>query len=202
MPEKSTPNWVLILVALIGMTGAIIAATIQSLSSDSGPAKAVGQDLLATSSPISDVQPPPGADLDLSGAWYVQTRTDETSYEKYEGLIVRYKVLITQVDGAIDAKGEKIGEVVRGTVAEYSGKAKTPISLTGFLRKTEAGTTQVLFSGQEGSSSRTAYATSFTLDLTNDGLLLGRFVSTAADAKGAATWIPEEVWLRSGWGDL
>ena len=153
MSEKSNANSVAIIVALITTVGVISAAIIGNWDR------------------IRKWPPP----VDLSGTWYVQTTTKETSYKPFEDLVLRYKILLTHDEKGITASGNKIGEVCDEKVMAYSGKLKTPIQLTGSLGKDAFGVTEVRFNGQEGSPQGNSYGTAFQLRMLTDSQMLGTF---------------------------
>lgn len=208
MVEKSTPNWVLISIALIGLVGTIAASVIsnwEKLSGDVSLEAVVpvqqepngeASSALTNQDESTTANPP-----DLTGTWYVQTTTQETTYNPYRGLVIRYKILITHDGTQIMANGEKIGEVFQGRVHEHTGKGKTPIRLSGFLKMSESGSGKIELNGQEDGIKRKVFATAFSLDYIDDSFLSGTFSSTAANAEGNALWIKETKWLETGWNE-
>ena len=190
MSSKSASNWVLVVVAIIGTVGTVTAAFIRTWDrSGTAGAKEIEQT-------ITDNSPDK---IDLSGTWYMQTTIEETTYNPYRGLVIQYKILLTHEEKSITANGNKIGEVFRGEASEYSGAAKTPISLTGSLSQDGSGQIIVKLNGQEESVKRKSCATSFRLTMLDHTRMIGTFSSTAANSKGTAFWISEDEWQMSGW---
>jgi hypothetical protein len=184
MSSKSTSYSVIIVAALIGTIGTVTTALIRTwaLKSASG-----SQD------------PAPIEKIDLSGPWYVQTTIKETAYNPYKDLVIRYKILVTQEGDSITANGNKIGEVFHGEERDYTGDAKTSISLTGTLSQSQSGDMFVRLNGQEDGTSRKSMATSFELRVLDRTRMVGTFASTAANSKGMAVWISEKEWQKTGW---
>lgn len=184
MSSNATSNRVIITAAIIGMLGTVTAALIRSWD--------------WTSTDPNDAR----VEVDLSGTWYIQATTKETTYNPFKDLAVRYKILVTLNENGIIANGNKIGEVSNGKATEYSGEAKTPIRLTGTIGKDELGHTMVKLNGYDHNLEGRLYATAFQLRLLNRSQMVGTFSSIIADSKGKAAWIREDEWLIDGWGNL
>jgi hypothetical protein len=137
--------------------------------------------------------------VQLTGAWYIETLTKTSDYIPYLDMRLRFKVLLTQDGTALDARGEKIGEVTDGEERELSGSAKTAIHLTGHIHNGTSGLGTILFSGDESSTARSDFSTMFELQVDSPDQLTGTFKSMAANSGGDAMWISEKQWLVRGW---
>ena len=195
MTNKSTSNWVLIVVAIIGMVGTITAAFIHCMG-------------LIITNPINtpDIQKTESENkIDLSGVWYMQTTTEETTYNPFKGIVIRYKLFLTHdthKDRSIIVNGNKISEIFHGTEHEYTGVAKTPINLTGSLIQDESGQMIIKLNGQENGLLRKSIATSFELKLLNSSQMIGTFSSNAANSKGTTFWVREDELHKTKLGKL
>lgn len=183
MSDRSSSNWVIIVAALITTIGSVTVAFVHR-----------GNQIRT--------QPIPANEIDLSGTWYMQTTTKKTSHNQFKDLSIRYELFLTQDEKGITANGNKISEVFRGNVHEHSGKAKTPIRLTGSLSTDEFGQTSIKLSGEEDGLQRQAIAISFQLRMLNSSRISGTWSSNAANSKGTTVWIREDDWSTNGWNSL
>ncbi|MDF1860941.1 MAG: hypothetical protein P1U87_12055 [Verrucomicrobiales bacterium] len=127
----------------------------------------------------------------LQEKWYVETYHESSTYKAYEGLRVRYEVELEQVGSLITVVGEKMGEVYRNGETENSGKARTPIFLSGTLQWEDDMWIATL-EGKEGSTTRSPFPVVAKIkfpgdsDLPENALGMGECSSTAASASGPA----------------
>ena len=207
MSDKSNSSWVVIVAALITTIGSVTTAFVHRWGRDIVEPIETNNTREAEQRIIGDSSDETGthqsvSEIDLSGTWYMQTITEKTSHDPFKGLAIRYELFLTQDEKGITANGNKISEVFRGNVHEHSGKAKTPIRLTGSLSTDEFGQTSIKLSGEEDGLQRQAIAISFQLRMLNSSRISGTWSSNAANSKGTTVWIREDDWSTNGWNSL
>jgi hypothetical protein len=117
----------------------------------------------------------PGASANnVSGTWAVLTHIQSTSYSRYEGLHLGYRIQLQQNGARVNGSGTKISE--GGNAIRTSGR--TPIFVSG----TVAGNRLSLTFDELGP--RRESHGEFVLLLDEENTLRGRFVSTAAQSSG------------------
>jgi hypothetical protein len=167
----------------------------QSSTREKTPVKQPSAPLIPAAVSVPKATPMPR----LASVWQVENTTATADYSPYRGLRVRYRLLLTQNGGALEVRGEKIGEVRNGQVNELTGRGKTPIHLTGHLESQASGKFKAILNGDEGSTQRGDFSTMFELRVDSSDLLSGSFSSTAANASGQTIWMSEAVWRTNGW---
>ena len=120
---------------------------------------------------------------DLSGEWYFVNETKDTSYSKFKGLKVYYKVMLVQQGSVISGQGEKIQDELEGKITEYSGKSKIQIKITGNLKQNFIAKDKLtLYYSEEGQ--KRGSSTFHKLIRFSDEKMEGEFSSTIANSKG------------------
>lgn len=118
----------------------------------------------------------PDAAPDLTGTWTLATAVERSSYRKYEGLRLAYRLELQHEGDRITGVGRKISE--NGHPLTTAGQ--TPIRLVGTLD----GDRLTLTFTEEGH--RRVSSGTLTLQVDGSGLLRGRFASDAARSLGSA----------------
>jgi cytoskeletal protein RodZ len=115
-----------------------------------------------------------GAPGDLAGFWTLDTRVESSSLSQYEGLQLGYRVQLQQSGNRITGEGVKTLENGQ-TLGET---AQTPIAVQGTLDGKRLTLTFVERGRQRESGGK------MILELNEDGVLRGRFSSSAARSAG------------------
>ena len=123
---------------------------------------------------------------DISGKWEFETTVEDTSYSRYQGLKLTYEVFLTQNNEQISGKGEKFRENLGGTIKDYVGTQRIPITLTGKVEKKFLGKHIVHIQYEMKGQIRNSTAQQ-KLELEGDKMQ-GRFSSTIARESGAVVW--------------
>jgi cytoskeletal protein RodZ len=145
-----------------------------STRSDSAPAPVAPEVADARSAPRAPSAPE--ATSPLSGTWVLDTRVESSSYRGYEGLQLAYRLQLEQQGTRISGEGVKTAE--NGT--PLAARARTPISVSGSIE----GDRVVLTFTEHGT--QRASGGKMILDRYDDGVLRGRFSSSAARSAGTA----------------
>jgi hypothetical protein len=111
---------------------------------------------------------------DVSGTWTLDTRIEASSYRDYEGLQLGYRLELRQDGSRVTGTGVKTTESGR----QLGSAAQTPMLIQGTISGERLTLTFV-----ERGLSRTTHG-KMILDVTDDGVLRGRFSSTAAQSNG------------------
>jgi transcriptional regulator with XRE-family HTH domain len=131
-------------------------------------------DRAAPSTPGPEAVKPSGPAL--SGLWTMNTRVESSSYRDFEGLQLGYRLQLHQEGNRITGEGVKTLENGR----ELAGGAKTAIEVEG----TYVGHRVTLTFTERGTQRTTGGK--MILDVSDDGVLRGRFSSSAARSSGTA----------------
>jgi transcriptional regulator with XRE-family HTH domain len=113
---------------------------------------------------------------DLSGYWTLDTRIESSSMHSYEGLQLGYRLELHQAGGRITGQGVKTRENGR----DIGQSAQTPISVQGSVDGKRLTLTFIETGRQRESGGK------MILDVNDDGVLRGRFSSSAARSSGTA----------------
>ena len=111
---------------------------------------------------------------DLSGSWALATHVESSTLRSFEGLQLAYRIELQQSGDRIAGQGVKILENGRA----LGNSARTPIAVQGTL----AGNRLTLTFTERGA--RRESAGKMILDVHEDGVLRGRFSSSAAGSSG------------------
>lgn len=113
--------------------------------------------------------------INLTGEWKVVNTVESTSYHRYQGMQLGYRIFLRQDGKEVTGKGEKWWENGK----EIPSTAHSAISVEGILDGMALTATFV-----EKGARRTTSG-SFVWTVTPDGRMLqGSFTSTAADSRG------------------
>ncbi|HOD82579.1 MAG: hypothetical protein BWX88_00908 [Planctomycetes bacterium ADurb.Bin126] len=192
-----------------GMVTVIAAATLLVISKPwrhpSGPLSDVAPVPATTAEeppPVEAQELPPSPLPTLQGNWFIESTTLRTSYNPYIGIRVRYQVSVFQDGSALEVQGEKVGEVVDGEERKLTGRGRTGIRLRGRIVPGAGAPPTIALTGEEESTKKAPFATSFELRVQSSDVLVGAFSSTAASASGTVVWISERKWRQTGWSGL
>jgi hypothetical protein len=125
----------------------------------------------------------------LGGVWEFTTHVEDSSYSSYQGLAVTYQVVLLQKELQFSGGGDKFSEMQKeaSDPVEYSGSAKIPLTLTGYIEKNFFSENKVFVSINENGSIRDSSAF-HELRINEDGSMSGIFFSTSANSSGKVTW--------------
>jgi hypothetical protein len=120
----------------------------------------------------------------LTGEWLATLKYIKTTYNPYKGLKVIYKLHLLQKGNDIIGTGEKIKEIRSdGSEYEFEFDKRVTISMEGYYERRFLSKSKINFNVTEDGRIRESRATYF-LKIENKNLLIGKFLSTAANTKG------------------
>ena len=122
----------------------------------------------------------------LSGHWIFEAKTLKTTYNKYQNLILTYKILIWIEGRNVYGTGEKIKEQIGDIIKEYTGQERTRIKISGYIKKAYLGRDKIIIHYDEKGELRES-STIHLLTKKGNGLA-GTFISTIADSEGLVRW--------------
>ena len=111
---------------------------------------------------------------DVSGSWALATHVESSSYGPFQGLDLGYEIQLKQAGGRVTGAGRKVTERGSG----IASRAQTRVQLAGSID----GDRLTLTFTERGA--RRPTQGKFVLLLDEDGMLRGRFSSTAARSSG------------------
>ncbi len=123
----------------------------------------------------------------VAGRWHFETRTTNTSYRPYEGMVLRYLAILWQEGNRIQGTIEKIYEKSSTGEREYVGKNRTRGKIDGFLEKNYFTKDRMYLHVVEEGHGRES-TSSFELIFKADQTMIGTFTSMVANSEGNAIW--------------
>jgi len=124
---------------------------------------------------------------DISGEWAFSTKTIETSYNPYKGMILTYKAILLCEGSSIAGTSEKICENSLAGEKFYTGMDRIRGEISGSIEKKYFSKDRIRIHIIEHGEKRdsTCY---HDLKIKKQHSMTGQFHSTAADSKGNANW--------------
>ncbi len=123
----------------------------------------------------------------ITGRWYFELRTINTSYAPYTNMILRYIAMLWREGSHVEGTVEKIYENSSTGERSYVGVNRTRGIIKGYIEKNYFGKDRLFLHVIEeghGRESTNFYELSADFDQTMTGL----FSSTVADQKGDTRW--------------
>ena len=119
--------------------------------------------------------------------WYFETRTVETAYKPFEGMVLRYVGMLWQDGPVVRGTVEKIHEKSSTGERDYIGKNRIRGTLEGYIEKFYLSKDRIRIHLVEEGFGRESTA---LFDLVSDAAstMSGSFQSMAADQSGTVKW--------------
>lgn len=128
----------------------------------------------------------------ITGNWIIEIETKNTSYNPYQGMILRYSAAIWTEGPNIEGTIEKIYEKSSTCEREFIGKDRTRGVVKGYIEKHYFSCDKInLHVVENGHGRESTYF--YSLLEFSDKSLKGEFTSMVADQNGKATWIKKEL---------
>ena len=118
----------------------------------------------------------------ITGRWFFEMKTTETSYNPYKDMILQYVAIVSLEGKKIEGTVEKIYENSSTGEREYIGKNRTRGKISGYVEKN-----YIYLHIVENGHGR-EYTTFFELIYPKKNQMTGKFTSTAADQAGDVKW--------------
>ncbi len=120
----------------------------------------------------------------LTGRWYLQQTTQNTAYNPYTGMVLRYVVMLWCEGNKIEGTAEKIYEKSSTGERSFVEKSRTRAIVSGYVEKKYFGKDKIyLHVIEEGHGRESTHFYKLTVD-SND-TMIGTFDSMVADQDGA-----------------
>lgn len=129
----------------------------------------------------------------ISGEWGVDLTYENTSYERYKGIKIQYKINLLQQNNSITGHGEKVSDIdaERGFY-EFERSKRVHIEISGYYERNFIRKSIVYLHITEQGRSRDT-SQSFVLFFDSKNKLSGKFTTTAADASGPITIVKNDL---------
>ena len=130
----------------------------------------------------------------ITGRWFFEMKTTETSYNPYKDMILQYEAIVSIEGKKIEGTVEKIYEdSSRTREKEYTGKHRTRGLVSGYVEKNYLGKDFVYLyfvekNKAEKIEDERESTTFFKLINPKDNQMDGTFISTIARSKGIVKW--------------
>jgi hypothetical protein len=123
----------------------------------------------------------------VAGRWYFETRTRETAYTPFAGMVLTYVAMIWQEGAVIHGTVEKIHEKSSTGDRGYVGKNRTRSTVEGYIEKLYLSKDRIRIHMVEEGYERES---TVMFDLVSDKAseMSGFFQSMAADQTGSVKW--------------
>jgi len=122
----------------------------------------------------------------ISGRWYFEAKTINTSYNPYSGMVLRYVAMLWREDQIIHGTIEKIHEKSSAGECSYVGKARTRGIVDGYVQKNYFSSDKVYLHIIENGHGRESTHFYELRVATNE--LSGTFSSMVAETDGITIW--------------
>ena len=140
---------------------------------------------------------------DVTGLWYVETHTVETTYDDYRDLMLRYVAVLSGKGSRIKGTLEKICEKPLPSKKQcgysYKPDKRTRSEVDGYIDKKYFSKDRVyLHIVEEGRKRQSTHFHDLVVERKSN--MEGVFTSSAANSEGKVTW-RQAVWDQSTWMD-
>lgn len=123
----------------------------------------------------------------ITGRWYFQITTEQTTYKPYEGMILRYVALLWREGNRVEGTVEKVYENSSTGEREFVGQNRTRGTVSGYIEKNYLGPDKVYLHIVEDGHGRES-TNFYELTSPRDGAMDGRFMSMVAGQSGFVQW--------------
>lgn len=122
----------------------------------------------------------------IAGRWYFEMHTNQSSYNKYEGMSLKYEAILCPKGNVVQGTAEKFYEVSSTGKREYTGKDRTRSTISGYIEKNYFSKDRLFLHFVEKGSRESTYC--HDLVCTSKKIMKGSFVSMVAKQSGAVIW--------------
>ncbi len=121
----------------------------------------------------------------ITGKWTLEIKIKKTNYKPYKDMILKYSIIIYNIEKNIKGSAEKIYEKSTKEEKEYIGKKRTRAKIEGYIEKKYFGKDKIYLHIIEKGEERES-TTFYELIYNSHIKLSGTFTSTIADQSGTA----------------
>ncbi len=123
---------------------------------------------------------------DVTGRWYMEMVTVNTAYNPYEGMILRYVLMIWREGNILKGTAEKIYENSSTGEREYVGENRTRAIIEGAIEKNYLDKDRIYLHTVENGHGRES-TNFYDLLVKSDAEMIGAFNSMVANQDGTVT---------------
>lgn len=124
---------------------------------------------------------------DVTGRWYFQMNTEETAFNPYKGMVLRYVAMLWREGHRIEGTVEKIYERSSTGEREYVGENRTRGKVSGYIEKNYLGADKLYLHVVEDGHGRES-TNFYEVRSFSDSTMSGTFISMVADQAGTVKW--------------
>lgn len=122
---------------------------------------------------------------DITGRWYLEMTTINTTYNPYKGMILRYVIMFWREGNVLKGSAEKIYENSSTGEREYVGENRTRATIEGYIEKNYLGKDRIYLHSVENGHGRES-TNFYDLLVKSDKEMAGAFNSMIANQDGTA----------------
>jgi len=119
----------------------------------------------------------------LTGRWHLEQTTENSIYAPYEGMILRYVVMLWQSGNCVEGTAEKIYEKSSNGERQFVGVHRTRAEVSGYIEKNYFGKDRIYLHVIEVGHGRES-TNFYDLGINADEVMIGTFTSMVADQDG------------------
>lgn len=120
---------------------------------------------------------------EVTGRWYLEMVTENTVYNPYQDMVLRYIVMIWREGNSLKGSAEKVYENSSTGERAYVGGDRTRSTLEGYVEKNYLGKDRIFLHAIENGHGRES-TNFYTLEVNSDLKMVGDFSSMVADQDG------------------
>lgn len=123
---------------------------------------------------------------EITGRWYIEMVTVNTAYNPFNGMVLRYVIMIWREGNVLKGSAEKIYEDSSTGKRNFVGKNRTRATIEGYIEKRYLGNDRVYLHSVENGHGRES-TNFYDLLVKSESEMIGAFNSMVADQDGTVT---------------
>ena len=124
----------------------------------------------------------------LNGKWFTVIKTENSSLDRFVGMMLIYEIILFQDDDNLYGTAEKISEIVDQKKYDYAPDKRVRIEFKGIIDR-KYFTKDILYLHWSEEGRRRTTSSYFEITRFNDNYMFGIFNSTAAESNGKSEWV-------------
>ncbi len=124
---------------------------------------------------------------EISGNWTFETKTIQTEYKPYQGMVLRYVAMLRREGPNVFGTTEKVYENSSTGIRNYTGSGRTRGQISGFIEKRYLSKDRVILHITEDGHGRESTHL-YNLVVEKSDLMSGTFTSMVAGSEGEVVW--------------
>jgi hypothetical protein len=123
----------------------------------------------------------------VTGRWYFEMVTEQTAYNPYRGMVLRYVAMLWREGNRVGGTVEKIYEDSSTGQRSFVGQNRTRGQVSGYVEKNYLGRDRLFLHVIENGHGRES-TNFYELEVKGHGTMAGSFESMVADQNGSVRW--------------